>query len=137
MADADLIIENGTIVTEGGTFNAALIVANGQVVAYAEDASGWDAPERIDATGLLVMPGGIDVHTHFEEPDPDLLEGFTSGGPLSRGGWPDHRGRDAPGTTHHDDSGAVRRQGAAGDGKCRRGHGALGRGDRPAAAERR
>lgn len=80
MADADLIIENGTIVTEGGTFDAALIVADGQVVAFAEDASGWDAPERIDAAGLLVMPGGIDVHTHFEEPDPELLEGFTSGG---------------------------------------------------------
>jgi allantoinase len=86
MADADLIIENGTIITEGGTFNAALIVANGQVVAYAEDASSWSAPEHIDASGLLVMPGGIDVHTHFEEPDPDLLEGFASGGRAAAAG---------------------------------------------------
>ena len=73
MADADLIIENGTVVTEGGTFNAALIVANGQIVAYAGNASDWHAPQHIDASGLLVMPGGIDVHTHFEEPDPELL----------------------------------------------------------------
>jgi dihydroorotase-like cyclic amidohydrolase len=86
MADADLIIENGTIVTEGGSFNAALIVANGQVIAYAEDASGWNAPERIDASGILVIPGGIDVHTHFEEPDPDMLEGFTSGGRAAAAG---------------------------------------------------
>ncbi|MEZ4561257.1 MAG: allantoinase AllB [Thermomicrobiales bacterium] len=86
MADADLIIENGTIVMEGGSFSAALIVANGQVIAYAENASDWDAPERIDADGLLVMPGGIDVHTHFEEPDPNLLEGFTSGGRAAAAG---------------------------------------------------
>ncbi|MFT4039025.1 MAG: allantoinase AllB [Thermomicrobiales bacterium] len=86
MAHADLIIEHGTIVTEGGSFEAALIVADGRIAAYADDASGWDAPERIDATGLLVLPGGIDVHTHFEEPDPDLLEGFTSGGAAAAAG---------------------------------------------------
>ena len=30
--------------------------------------------------------GGIDVHTHFEEPDPDLLEGFTTGGAAAAAG---------------------------------------------------
>ena len=46
----------------------------------ARGAAKGEGMERIDAAGLLVMSGGIDVHTHFEEPDPDLLEGFTSGG---------------------------------------------------------
>lgn len=86
MADADLIIENGTIVTEGGAFQAALIIANGQVVAYADGASDWTAAERIDASGLLVLPGGIDAHTHLKEPDPDLLEGFASGGRAAAAG---------------------------------------------------
>jgi allantoinase len=80
MADADLTVENGTIVTEGGTFHADLIVSGGHIAAMSTDAGGWSAPERIDARGLWVLPGGIDVHTHFEEPDPNQLEGFASGG---------------------------------------------------------
>jgi allantoinase len=80
MADADLIVENGTIVTEGGMFRADLIVSGGSVAALTTDARDWSANERIDAAGLWVLPGGIDVHTHFEEPDPNQLEGFASGG---------------------------------------------------------
>ncbi len=79
MAHVDLVIENGTIVTEGERFAADLVIAGGRVSAVAIDAGGWEAPQRIDATGLWVIPGGIDVHTHFEEPDPRLLEGFTTG----------------------------------------------------------
>jgi allantoinase len=33
-----------------------------------------------------VLPGGIDAHTHFEEPDPRLLEGFTTGGAAAAAG---------------------------------------------------
>ncbi|MGH2615473.1 MAG: allantoinase AllB, partial [Thermomicrobiales bacterium] len=80
MAHADVIVENGTIVTEGGSFNADLVVVDERIAAVTLDASDWTADERIDASGLWVMPGGIDVHTHFEEPDPRLLEGFASGG---------------------------------------------------------
>ena len=86
MADADLIIENGTLVTEGGAYPADLVIAAGRIAATATDASGWTARERIDASGLWVMPGGIDVHTHFEEPDPLLLEGFASGGAAAAAG---------------------------------------------------
>lgn len=86
MAQADLIIENGTIVSEGGLFVEDLVIANGRVSAFATDASSWEAAERFDATGLLVLPGGIDVHTHFEEPDPNLLEGFASGGASAAAG---------------------------------------------------
>jgi allantoinase len=80
MARADVIVEHGTIVTEGDSFSADLVIAGGRVAALTVDASDWTATERIDASGLWVMPGGIDVHTHFEEPDPRLLEGFASGG---------------------------------------------------------
>jgi dihydroorotase-like cyclic amidohydrolase len=80
MAPADVIIENGTIVSEGGVFAADVIVVNERVAALTLDASTWHAEERIDATGLWLLPGGIDAHTHFEEPDPRLLEGFASGG---------------------------------------------------------
>jgi allantoinase len=86
MADADLVVENGTLVTEGGVFPADLVVAGGRIAALADDAGDWTATARIDATGLWVMPGGIDVHTHFEEPDERLLEGFASGGAAAAAG---------------------------------------------------
>lgn len=86
MAHAETIIENGTIATEGGIFAADLIITGGRVAALSSDASGWTADRRIDASRLLVMPGGIDVHTHFEEPDPRLLEGFASGGASAAAG---------------------------------------------------
>lgn len=80
MTDAVTIIEQGTVVTTGGTFPADVVISGEQIIALASDASDWTAERRIDASGLLVLPGGIDVHTHFIEPDPLLLEGFATGG---------------------------------------------------------
>jgi len=86
MARADVIIENGTMVGEGGAFPADVVIADERIAALTVDASAWSAAERIDATGLWLMPGGIDTHTHFEEPDPRLLEGFASGGAAAAAG---------------------------------------------------
>lgn len=80
MPEADLIVHDGTLVSEGGVYRADLVVSNGHIAALTADASELPARERIDAAGHLVLPGGIDVHTHFEEPDPRELEGFTTGG---------------------------------------------------------
>ena len=86
MMRADLIIEHGTIVTEGSTFEADVVVTEGRIAAFATDASDWTADQRIDARSRWVLPGGIDVHTHFKEPDPEGLEGFTSGGASAAAG---------------------------------------------------
>jgi allantoinase len=86
MARADVIIENGTVVGEGGAFPADVVIADERIAALTLDASDWTAAERIDATGLWLIPGGIDTHTHFEEPDPRLLEGFASGGAAAAAG---------------------------------------------------
>ena len=62
----DLIIRNGTIVDGlgGEPFVGDVAVSNGVIAAV--DAVGGDAAREIDATGLLVTPGFVDLHTHYD-----------------------------------------------------------------------
>jgi allantoinase len=74
-----IIIEGGTIVTHETQQRADLIITGERISGIVADARGMLADERIDATGKLVLPGGIDVHTHFREPEEFTKEGFTYG----------------------------------------------------------
>ena len=72
----DLLIVGGTVVTATGSRRADVAVRSGSIETVAPDLSGPAAGARevIDATGLLVLPGCIDVHTHTrvasdDEPD--------------------------------------------------------------------
>jgi dihydropyrimidinase len=72
---ADLVVTGGTVVTAGGSFRADVAIADGRIVEVGERV-GETQPDTpaLDATGLLVLPGVIDVHTHTrvpsdEEPD--------------------------------------------------------------------
>jgi len=40
-------------------------IDDGRIVAAPADAAGW---QRVDATGLVVMPGGVDLHSHVAGP---------------------------------------------------------------------
>lgn len=62
----DTIIRGGTIVTASDVFAAEIGITGGRITAIADSLT--DAPEIIDATGLLVMPGGIDSHVHLDQP---------------------------------------------------------------------
>ena len=73
------VITGGTIVTDTGEFRADLVINGERIAGIVADGGDIQYADRIDATGLLVMPGGIDPHTHFREPDEFTLEGFTSG----------------------------------------------------------
>lgn len=63
--DFDLIIEGGTVIDGSGKdrFIADLGIKNG-VIAEIGDLSEKSATERVDATGLVVAPGFIDIHSH-------------------------------------------------------------------------
>ena len=62
-----LLIRGGTVVTAETSARADVLCDGGQIVAVGPslDAAG---AEVLDAGGLLVMPGGIDPHTHMELP---------------------------------------------------------------------
>ncbi|MGR3757607.1 MAG: dihydropyrimidinase [Tranquillimonas sp.] len=60
-----IVIRNGTIVTADLTYKADIRVEDGRIAEIGQNLSGG---EELDATGCLVMPGGIDPHTHLEMP---------------------------------------------------------------------
>lgn len=62
----DLIIKNGTVVTDSETFKADIGISNGKIKIIGQDLNGAD--QIIDATGQYVMPGGLDVHVHLQLP---------------------------------------------------------------------
>jgi len=61
------LIKNGTIVTAGDTFQADVLIDGEKIAMLGQNLPGA-GHEVIDAEGLLVLPGGIDVHTHLELP---------------------------------------------------------------------
>jgi len=79
MAGGVTVVSGGTVVTSDGPVRADLLIRGEEIVAIMADAGEVSADERIDASGLVVVPGGVDVHTHFREPDPILVEGFDTG----------------------------------------------------------
>lgn len=73
-----LVIRGGAVVTETALARADLIVQGEQIAGIALDAEIRPSDRVIDATGLLVLPGGVDAHIHAREPDEPLREGFHS-----------------------------------------------------------
>ena len=64
---ADTLVRGGTVVTVGGSRRADVAVRAGVIEAVEPDLSAMAASgsvEVVDATGLLVLPGAVDVHTH-------------------------------------------------------------------------
>lgn len=60
-----MLIKNGTVYTESGFIKADIAIKNGKVQQVAPVIEG---EADIDANGLLVSPGFIDLHVHFREP---------------------------------------------------------------------
>jgi len=61
------LIKNGTVVNATGSQSADVLIEGEKIAAVGAglDATGHSV---VDASGLLVMPGGIDVHTHLDMP---------------------------------------------------------------------
>jgi dihydropyrimidinase len=62
------LIRGGTIVTAEQTYRADVLCADGVIKAIGEKLDVPAGTKTLDAGDLLVMPGGIDPHTHMELP---------------------------------------------------------------------
>jgi dihydropyrimidinase len=63
----DLLVRGGTVVTADGSQVADVLVREGSIAAIDPDLAPLvegGAVDVVDATGLLVLPGAVDVHTH-------------------------------------------------------------------------
>src|SRR5258705_6770724 len=63
-----LLIQNGTIVTAEKTFAADILVEGGTIKEIRAGIATDPAHKTLDATGMLLLPGGIDAHTHLDMP---------------------------------------------------------------------
>ena len=77
----DLLIKGGHIVDPSQGLNAVgdVLLRNGVVEACGGSLGTPDGAEVIDATGLVVAPGFIDVHVHLREPGREDVETVASG----------------------------------------------------------
>jgi len=83
MAKLDMVIRNGEIVTAAGSAGCADIgVSDGRIV---QIGGVLDGHSELNATGKLLLPGGVDPHVHLSVPPQDetaehrFIDDFTSG----------------------------------------------------------
>jgi len=73
-------IAGGRLVTESAVFDATILVDDaGSVSGLVAPSGSVEAEETIDASGLLIFAGGVDSHTHFNDPGLTASEDFSTG----------------------------------------------------------
>lgn len=64
----DLVVENGTVVTPDGIAKTDIAIDGGRISALGSKSVFPKAERVVSAKGKVVIPGGIDPHSHFENP---------------------------------------------------------------------
>ncbi len=65
MPEFDLLVSGGTVATAVDVFSADVAVKDGRIVALGRDLGA--AARTIDASGRLVLPGGVEAHCHIAQ----------------------------------------------------------------------
>jgi dihydropyrimidinase len=63
-----ILIKSGKIITASESFYADILIEGEKISTVAENIPEQEGMQVIDAKGKLIMPGGVDVHTHFDLP---------------------------------------------------------------------
>ena len=79
MMTADLVINNGKVVSPDAVIDASIAVKDGRILAVGAAEAMPAAKETLDAVGMHVLPGAIDVHVHFRDPGYPHKEDWESG----------------------------------------------------------
>ena len=74
-----LLLKGGTVVAEGVSRKADILVAEGKIAAIDESLVADDATEVFDAEGCVVTYGLADVHVHLREPGYSAKETIATG----------------------------------------------------------
>ncbi len=77
MAQYDVLVKGGTLITATGRTKADLAIAGERIAAIVAPGTPLEATRVVDATGRHVIPGAIDVHSHHRDP------GFTHKGDIT------------------------------------------------------
>jgi len=77
VSSADLIIRGGNVVLPTGQRPADIAITHGVITAIGSEV--YEGAEVIDARDLVVLPGVVDAHVHFNEPGRADWEGWEAG----------------------------------------------------------
>lgn len=82
-----IVIKNGYVINPKNGFegNTDIVIKEDRITAIGCDEIPTDA-EIIDATGLIVAPGLVDVHTHFRDPGLEYKEDIYTGAKAAAAG---------------------------------------------------
>jgi dihydroorotase len=78
-ATPTVLIRGGTVVDQGGERRADVLLADGRVEAVDEEMVSPRGALVLDATGCVVAPGLVDLHTHLREPGREESETIETG----------------------------------------------------------
>ena len=74
----DIVIKNGLTVLPTGIIQSSLVIDDGKIIGIMKS-SEPKADKVIDANGMVVLPGMIDMHVHLRDPGFPERENFESG----------------------------------------------------------
>lgn len=81
-----LVIKNAKIVFPDRIFEGGIVAEDGRTSGVMENGRLPHGDENIDAKGMYLLPGVIDVHTHFREPGASSEEDWRSGSAAAAAG---------------------------------------------------
>lgn len=88
MSDAQLWIRGGEIIDQEGRRPGDVLIVDGVIAEVGTTIDGPEGARQLDATGAVVAPGLVDLHTHLREPGREEAETVLTGSrAAARGGF--------------------------------------------------